>query len=282
MTNKANKQKSRRASTGGNLTASGASPGYSTKIIKAGALLPDTRTLLENWDSSCPPRENLERFRAENIFGKASRSRVQDILAIFRQRYLANREVAAALSILAKGRLNSVALDRVLYFHSAHSDRLLYDTVVNFLLPQRKNGIMDVSPSRLEAALIRWVEEGKTTSEWSEPTTRRVMQGLLSTLRDFGVLEGAVNKRLAAVYLPVEAFAYIAFYMKQDQPSGKELIRHPDWQLFFLPPEGVERFMAEAHQRNLLEWHAAGSVTRLTFPADNLEGYARVLVERAY
>ena len=61
---------------------------YRTKIIKAGALLADTKTLLAHWDETCSVSENLDRFRRENIFGKASRSRVEDILAIFRQRYL--------------------------------------------------------------------------------------------------------------------------------------------------------------------------------------------------
>ena len=41
----------------------------------------------------------------------------------------------------------------------------------------------------------------------------------------------------------------------------------PDWKLFFLHREGVERFLFEANQHDLLEYHAAGTVTRLTFPA---------------
>ena len=61
---------------------------YRSKIIKAGALLADTKTLLAHWDETRSVSENLDRFRRENIFGKASRSRVEDILAIFRQRYL--------------------------------------------------------------------------------------------------------------------------------------------------------------------------------------------------
>jgi hypothetical protein len=53
---------------------------YQSKIIKAGALLADTKTLLAHWDETCSVSENLARFRRENIFGKASRSRVEDIL----------------------------------------------------------------------------------------------------------------------------------------------------------------------------------------------------------
>jgi hypothetical protein len=126
------------------------------------------------------------------------------------------------------------------------------------------------------------VSEGKTVSPWGENTIRRVIQGLLATLRDFGALAGAVNKRMTPMYLPIEAFAYIVFYLKQHQPSGVKLIDLPDWKLFFLSQEGVERFLVEAHQQHLLEYHAAGSVIRLTFPTHSLEDYAHVLVKRTH
>ena len=61
---------------------------YTTKIIKAGAFLADTKTLLAHWDLDSSVPDNLQRIQHENIFGKASRSRVEDILRIFRQRYL--------------------------------------------------------------------------------------------------------------------------------------------------------------------------------------------------
>lgn len=114
---------------------------YSTKIIKAGALLSDTKTLLAEWEISCSVRENLNRFRQENFFGKASRSRVEDILAIFRQRYLMEESVAKALVVLVKKRFPSATLDRILYFHSAKSDMLLHDVVTEILIPLNGQGI---------------------------------------------------------------------------------------------------------------------------------------------
>src|SRR4051794_15639652 len=65
----------------------GSSAPYTSRIIKAGALLDDTKTLLAHWDTQASVPENLDRVRRENVFGKASRSRVEDILAVFRQRY---------------------------------------------------------------------------------------------------------------------------------------------------------------------------------------------------
>ena len=259
-----------------------ASPPYTSRIIKAGALLDDTKTLLSHWDVTASVSENLDRIRRENVFGKASRSRVEDILAIFRQRYLTEAEVTKALVVLVKNRLPAASLDRALYFHAARADRLLHDTVTEVLMPKQAQGITEIDLGELQRAVGKWVESGLTTRAWSENTTVRVAQGLLSTLRDFGVLQGAINKRIAPAYLPVTAFAYIAFYLKQHQPSGAKLLEHPDWTLFFLNREGVERFFFEANQHGLLEYHAAGTVTRLTFPASALEEYANVLAEKSH
>ena len=97
--------------------------------------LPDGEVgLLAHWDLECSVQGNLKRIQHENIFGKASRSRVEDILRIFRQRYLTDESVTRALVILVKNRFPASSLDRILYFHSAQSDRLLFDVVVNFLV----------------------------------------------------------------------------------------------------------------------------------------------------
>lgn len=255
---------------------------YSSKIIKAGALLADTKTLLAHWDDSLPVADNLAAVRRDNLFGKASRSRVEDILAIFRQRYLIDAAVTKALVALTRNRFPAASLDRLLYFHSAVADPLLRDAVTELLVPMHAQGIVDVNTGEFQNAVARWVAEGKATTQWSDITICRASQELLATLRDFGVLQGAVNKRIAPAHLPVEAFAYLAFYLKQQQPSAAKLIELPDWKLFFLPREGVERFLFEAHQHHLLEYHVAGTVGRLTFPANTLEEYANVLAQRPH
>jgi hypothetical protein len=253
---------------------------YSSKIIKAGALIGDTKTLLSHWDVDASVEENINRVQRHNVFGKASRSRVQDILAIFRQRYLTEKSVTRALVALVQGKFPTAALERLLYFHSARADRLLHDAVIDILLPMHARGLVDINVQNFQRTISHWVDKGKTTGPWSESTVVHAVRGLLSALRDFGVLQGAVNKKIAPAYFPIESFAYVVFYLKQSQPSGAKLIELPDWKLFFLEREGVERFLFEAHQRDLLEYHVAGSVTRLTFPAETLEEYANVLAQR--
>ncbi len=257
-------------------------PAYSSRIIKAGALLSDTKTLLAHWDGSTSVKENLERFRRENLFGKASRSRVEDVLAIFRQRYLTAPATTRALVALVRTPLRQEEIDKILFFHAASSDLLLHDVVTEVLAPLHAQGRTDLAVGDIRAPVVRWVEEGKMTRRWSEETTQRVVQGLLATLRDFGVLQGAVDKQIAPTLLPIRAFAYVAFSLSRSEPSGAKLIASSEWRLFFLSPEGVERFLVEANQHDLLQYHAAGSIVRISFPAESPEEYADVLARRAH
>jgi hypothetical protein len=257
-----------------------ATPTYTSRIIKAGALLADTKILLTHWDTSKPINTNLTDARQTNVFGKASRSRVADILAIFRQRYLVDPIVAKALVTLAQGGLTNEILDRILYFHATQSDPLLHDTVIHVLQPRHHNGRRTLSTDDVQEWLRRQIAEGKTATAWSGTTTNRAARELLSTLRDFGLLQGAVKKQVAPVFLPIEAFAYIAFYLHHYQRSGHLLLDNPEWQLFFLSRSVVERFLIEAQQHRLLHYYAAGSIVRLTFPAQSLDEYAHVILDR--
>ncbi|MFT4037638.1 MAG: DUF1819 family protein [Thermomicrobiales bacterium] len=259
------------------MTTAPASPLYTSRIIKASALIGDTRELLLAWDFGQSREENLARARGEKKHAKPTRPRVKDVLAIFRQRYFTEPGVGEALAVLAQAPGQSATVDRLLYFYAARSDRLLHDVVTELLAPMRAQGLLDVTPEDIERQLTLWAGEGKTATMWGEETTARVASGLLATLRDFGVLSGRVRKQIATPPMPVEAFAFVAFVLAQDTRSGARLLSHDEWRLFFLDSQDVERLFLEAHQRQYLAYHAAGSVVRISFPCDTLVDYAHAL-----
>lgn len=253
---------------------------YSSRIIKASALLVDTKTLLTAWDLSQDIRANLEQINHQNIFGKTSRKRLRDVLTIFRQRYFDESEMGTGLVLLAQNHAPAQWIDPLLYFFSAQNDRTLHDAVTEVLYPRKQAGYVDLPIIVIQNALRSWVNEGKTTSAWGSETIERVAQGIMATLRDFGVLEGKVHKHISPVYLPLESFALIAFWLMQKLQSGKLVLHSPEWKLFFLDVPSVERQFIEAHQLGLLSYYAAGSVVRLEFTASTLQEYVHVLLAR--
>lgn len=238
--------------------------------------------MLIEWDAATTVAANLDRLTRDNAFGKGTRVRVAAMLRAFKARYLLDADIRNALVVLAQGGFATDSLDRVLYALTLRSDRLLHDAVIELLLPAFERGRAEIDT----AAVLTWLREqqaaGRMGKGWGDITLLRVAQHLLATLRDFGVLAGAVNKRITPPFLPVDAFAFVAKLRQRDVRSGDLLLHDLDWRIFFLPQLGVERLFLEAHQEKLLEFHAAGRVVRITFPADTLEAYARFLVARTH
>lgn len=254
---------------------------YTSRIIKAGALIPDTLALLDRWDPQADASANLARMRRQNLLGKATRARAEDVLPILGRRYATDAPVVRALAAWLQIAGDGVALRRLLYFHSALADRLLADVVVEVLGPWRVSGQQSVTVGDLIAALRPWVASGRTAAPWGEATLRRVVEGLLATLRDFGLLEGVMHKRFAPFALPVSAAAYVAFWLYSRLQSGQRVLSDPRWRLFFLDAADVELLLLEAHRAGYLGYRAAGTVIRLDFPAAELEVYAGAVAGRA-
>ena len=92
-----------------------------------------------------------------------------------------------------------------------------------------------------------------------------------------GALPAHVDEELGLVYLPVEAFAYIAFALFTIGKSGQALISHPDWELFGMTPSEVaERLDGFGEHRGIIV-QRAGSVVHFTWAAKSIEELIDVL-----
>jgi len=253
---------------------------YNSRLIKAGALLEEMRLLVRHWSNGSDG--GLKSLAVvDNLLGKATRARAQDIFrSAFLPRYVKGRPPKAwkILRALEDAGAPVEVLKPVYYWVTARNEPILRDYVTAELA--HKNGLTGqiISPSEVS----QWIEkqlrsQGKT---WSDRVTILVARGILATLRDFGILEGAVKKRLAPVYIPIESFAYMAFALCQEGSMGEKLVRHDDWLLFFLSPEDVEGKLIESDVRGFLKYQSAGRITRIDFPARSFEEMAHVVLGR--
>ncbi len=256
---------------------------YTTRLLKGGALLPQMRVLVRVWKENFPPRQMLVEVEQRQILGNLSRRRVRDILErVFVPRYVRGRP-PQAWRYLRPFEDVEAPLDVVrplYYLYAARAEALMGDFVRDALYTwyaqgQRRVGVMDGL-----RFIARAETEKRIPEPWSESVRIGVAQHLLTALRDFGILEGRARKRIAVPYLPVMAFAHVAFLLSRER-RGAAILEHPDWRLFLLSPNGVERLFLEADQAGLLRYRAAGSIVRLEFPTEDFDAYNRFLATRA-
>lgn len=250
---------------------------YTTRIQKGGALLDDMRQLVRTWEDA-PTTVLRDSGLRSNVLNKATRARLSDVYRrAFLPRFVEGRIPNAWRLVrpLEDAHAGIQVVRPAYYWVSARAEPLIEDFVREFILPRQalvRTGIGTED-------VIHWLQAKRCP--WSHTVRTKVARGLLAALRDFGVLEGRAQKRLAGGMLSVPAFAYLARCFRETGAISRSLVLHADWQLFLLTPAEVEHFFLLAHQERFLQYHAAGSTVSISFPTESLEEYAHVVAQRA-
>lgn len=241
--------------------------GISSQIIKGGALLEDTRRFLESWDVAQDPSENLRRFSLTNVLGKTE-ARRQDVLDRLKERFVApGAEIVRTLKRLTD---DPVAFRTACYYETARSDPLLATFAAEALFRWALDGRKEIDVG----AVLEWMRKTPEVPAWSEYTAIRVSRGLLSTLRDFGLLEGPARgrrKRIVQPQLGMRGLAYVALRERQHLGSDRALLASRAWRWYLLDHEGVHRLFLEADRAGILRFHEAGSMMRIDWLLRDLE-----------
>jgi len=224
------------------------------------------------------------RVTAENLLGKMSRRRVRDIVTrIFRRRFDNERTPGASpVRRLLEAGLPPEVTDRILYYHAALADDLLYDFVVDFLFQKCVERGYQVTISETEEFLAALERAGRLERGWTPTIRTKVGRGLLAAARDFHLLEGRVRKHLAPISVPIEVFVYVAYHLKDRVGSATRIVEHSDWRLFFLDPAAVEQMFIRAQQESWLLYHAAGGVIRVDWSHANLMEAVDAIAQRSH
>ena len=239
---------------------------FTTRIIKGGALLAETRRMLEVWDHAEPADANLERIRTLNLLGLPSRKRAEDTLQILRQRFIDPKE--SLLSTLRLLSPDSSSFRDACYYEATRSDDLLAFAAERILFDWWELGRSAVSTEQLERALLDTTPDPDLKA-WADATRLRVVHGLLSAYRDFGILDGKANKQLAPPHLTFTGFAYVIGRLrKEDAP---DLAASPVWRRWLLEDQRIRAHFLEADRIGLLRYSEAGSVTRIDWVHHDLE-----------
>lgn len=240
-----------------------------SNIQKGGAFLEDSRALVEAWDLERPSEENLRRILDDNLLAKCSRARSEDIT----KRSLGPRLVDPGPQVIgALKRLTAdpVAFREACYYEACRDDSLLREFAEGPLFRWYQAGRTTVTVEETSQWLSGVSADGRLP-EWSESVRVKVARGLLAALRDFGVLEGATNKRFASPRLSPAGFVYVAYREHELGRSSRAIVDAAIWHCWLLDQARVLELLIEAERRGVLRYSQAGSSVRLDWRVSSLE-----------
>ncbi len=240
---------------------------YTSKIIKGGALLEESRRLLESWDDADTAAANLRRVLVRNVLGKRSQKRAEDALSILRQRWVdPGADVIPAARLLT---MSAETFGDVCLFEAARNDDLLAHVAGEVLGQLALRGSVRVSLDDVEAALLVG-PPASVVARWSSATRTRVIHGVLSTLRDLGRLQGRAVKHLARPGITPAGFVYVIGRLRYSGLSSHGILNDSSWTWWRLSADDVRAQLLEADRNDVLRYSDAGSTVRLDWRKDGL------------
>ena len=250
----------------------------SSNIVKAGALIDDTLRFVEVWDPGLSPEANLERVVDSNLLGLPSQKRIYDTLTYaLRPRYVdPGPVVIPGLTVLSG---NGAAFRDACYFETTRVDQLLARFAEGPLFEWHEQGRLAISAEDV----VDWIGKQAANGElpdWSDSLTRRVGQGLLSTLRDFGMLAGATRSQRKDINprpLSIPGFAYVAFRLHQEGMSSRALLTSKVWRRWLLDESQVLGMLHRAHGTGALAFESAGTAIRIDWSSESLVEVVRAV-----
>lgn len=246
---------------------------FSSRIIKGGALLDDSRRFVEVWRPELPADANVARIVEGNLLGKHSRSRAADVVSHVLEPRLV-RPGPQVIRTLRRLTDEPVAFREACYYEAARHDALLAAFAEEALFGWYEAGRSQLDPGEVEDWLASLGRAGRSR-DWNAQVRRRVAIGLLTSARDFGVLAGDVHKHFATPRLSPVGFAYVAFREHEQGRSARALMESRVWRRWLLDEARVRDLFAEADRLGVLRYEQVGSALRVDWRIDALEEVAR-------
>lgn len=247
---------------------------FNGNIQKGGAMLEDTRRLIEVWDDDVGPDQNLRRIADENLLGKASKKRTEDVLMrILKPRFVVPGEqvIGALRSLLSDPK----AFREASFYETARDDQLLAAFAEGQAYDWYVQGRLGVRVEDVMGWLVGLTDAGDLPA-LTDTVRTKVARGLLAALRDFGVLRGAAHKEFNPPGMSVHGFAYVAFREREQGASGRALVESTIWRRWLLDDRWVHDLFTQADRLGVLHYARAGSAVRIDWRVDDLAEVVRV------
>lgn len=246
-------------------------------IIK-GALIDETYAAFQDWDFSSSKSGNLRRLRETNVIGASSAHWARDVMSVLSRRFSPGGRDRPLVELAQRGCSREI-WKPLLLWHMTRNEFLVRDFLVSWLQPRYAEGVYRLRASDLLPYLagLQSMCGIQIAEHWSDSTTSRVASGLLRIAEDFGMLSGRSVKEFTSYHLPEESFLYLLHAVAEVEGNPRRVIDAPDWRMYLMSAEDVERELYRLHQFRRLRFEIAGSLAELQLPCQSAAEFANTV-----
>lgn len=258
---------------------------FSAALNKGQALLSESYQLALHWHPGVSSQELAREALATGYLGRATESRIRDVVAVFARRFMRGRpqpalylhQVAQHLSVT--GVFAEMCL---LHTAAAHPELLVFLQEVYW--PAHYAGRQALPKEAMQDFLQEAQKMGRTGAEWSAGLTERTARRLAGTLTEFGLL-GTPNRQGTRALRPFqphpETVVYLAYWLHELNFDVPALLVHPLWQAIGLRPADVLPTLRRLAPHSWLTVLVSGDLLRFEWTYPTTTAFLHDLTHRS-
>ena len=250
-----------------------------TGLIKGTMTLDELRILFNAWNPNETPQEFANRVQVDGILTKQTSKRVRDlVLRVFQPWFLVpDKTPASQMKMLVSVGIDRQVLKELVFLYKSRSEAVLYDFVMERYWQSSQDGALYLRTQEIEDYLQDAQNTNRVENSWSAYTQKRLARGILSALTNVGLLREDKRYQYDYVsYRPTDfTVAYLAYDFHLSGLTDGTLVEHSDWGLFGLSRRQVLERLARLNERAGIILQEAGSVIRITWLHNDMEGLIR-------
>jgi hypothetical protein len=123
-------------------------------------------------------------------------------------------------------------LQAALLIDTARQDNLFYDFIQQTVVPRWFAGQREL----IRADVQRFLDSAQTShpevARWSHSTREKLSTNMLTTLRDFGLLQGTASKHIVEPIIPPSVVHHLIRLLQAEGIPPEQVAHHPDWRIW--------------------------------------------------
>lgn len=256
---------------------------YASTINAGLGLLDDAPRLLELWQPGMTTDELRQKALQSGRFPNMTARRLRNfVVEGFGGVFLVEDGYPAKHLRVLSPVLAPATFNQLVFLHTCRRHAIIDDFVREVYWSLYATGRTHIQYEDAHQFVELAVQDGKTTTYWSEGTIKRVAGYLLSYCADFKLVEQTrkQQREIRPIRIQPTVAVYLAYDLHFQGVGDNALLTHEDWALF-----GLERadVLEELRRMALQKWiilQTAAGITRIDWLCDSMEDVIDVIVER--
>jgi len=119
-----------------------------------------------------------------------------------------------------------------LLLHTARQDNLLYDIIQQIIGPRCFAGERELIRADVQRFLDSAQANHPEVMGWSHATREKLSSNVLTTLRNFGLLQGKATRQIVEPIVPPAVVQHLIGLLQEEGVPAEQVAYHTDWQLW--------------------------------------------------